>query len=111
MFTVSQHNDSSVIAVQHDLDLATTASLGRAIAHAALATGSRIVVSLVDCHYCDASGLRVLLAAKSQLGRRLSIVVPRVGSVRRIFELTELTERLELCDDLDLAVISAAASG
>jgi anti-anti-sigma regulatory factor len=67
-------------------------------------------VSLADCRYCDASCLRTLLGAKHRLGKRLSIVVPRNGSVRRIFELTELTERLELYDDIDLALRAEAAS-
>ncbi len=104
IFSVTQKQDVSVIEVEDDLDIATSAALASAIELATLSTLRRIVVSLETCRYCDASGLHVLLKAKTCLGSRLSIVVPPRRSSRLIFEITELVEELSLCDTLEAAL-------
>jgi anti-anti-sigma factor len=104
IFSVTQKRNVSVIQVEDDLDIATSATLASGIEDAIRSMPGRIVVSLESCRYCDASGLRVLLEAKALLGNRLSIVVPPRRSRRLIFEITELVERLDLRDTLEAAL-------
>ncbi len=108
IFSVIQKRDISVIQVEDDLDIATSAALASAIDLASLSTLRRIVVSLETCRYRDASGLHVLLKAKTRLGNRLSIVVPPRRSSRLIFEITELVEELSLRATLDEALEETA---
>jgi anti-anti-sigma factor len=104
IFSVSQKCDVSIIQVEDDLDIATSAGLASAIERATRSTLPRIVVSLETCRFCDASGLHVLLEAKTLLGSRLAIVVPPRCSARLIFEITELVNDLSLRDSLDEAL-------
>jgi anti-sigma B factor antagonist len=60
-----------------------------------------IVVDLTGLDFMDSSGLRALVMADRRAhrdGRRLAIV-PGPPSVRRVFEITQLVDRLDLIDD------------
>lgn len=69
-----------------ELDLATSARLETAIG-AASGTAPSLVVDLGGVTFMDATGLRVIVAAKQQLGARLTLL-PAPPHVQRIFALT-----------------------
>jgi len=104
MFHVSEQCGVNVIAVAADLDIASSGALASAIELAAHMPYQRTVVNLVDCQYCDSTGLSVLVRAKRRLRDRLAIVGPSRIAGRRAFEITELTEALALCTTLEEAL-------
>jgi anti-sigma B factor antagonist len=60
-----------------------------------------IVVDLSAVEFMDSSGLRALVTGDErsrQAGKRFAIV-PGPPQVRRVFEITQLEERLDLVDD------------
>ena len=60
-----------------------------------------ILIDLAAVEFMDSSGLRAIVSADDRsrkTGRRLAIV-PGPSHVRRVFEITQLDERLELVDD------------
>jgi anti-sigma B factor antagonist len=60
-----------------------------------------IVVDLSAVEFMDSSGLRALVTADERsrhAGRRFAIV-PGPPEVKRVFEITQLEERLDLVDD------------
>jgi anti-anti-sigma factor len=104
MFHVYEQGGVNVIEVAADLDIASSSALASAIELAARMPHRRTVVNLVDCQYCDSTGLSVLVRAKRRLGERLVIVGPSRGAGRRAFDITELTEALALCSTLEEAL-------
>jgi anti-anti-sigma factor len=108
IFSVRQHGDVRVINVEHDLDICSSGSLASAIRLAGAVADRRLIVSLEDCNFCDASALAVLLGAKAALGARLSIVVPTGRPVRRVFEITNTAQRLSLFANLNEALATAS---
>jgi anti-anti-sigma factor len=112
MFHVRQTDDACIIEVDRDLDLVSASTLTSAIALAdESAAGRTIIVSLEHSPYCDGSGLGVLATAKKLLGARLVIVVPLDNRVRRVFDLTGLSEHLALRSSVRdaLAVVAAGS--
>ena len=60
-----------------------------------------IVIDLSALDFMDSSGLRALVMADERAraaGRRLAIV-PGPPQIRRVFEITQLAQRLDLIDD------------
>jgi anti-anti-sigma factor len=104
MFHVYERGGVNVIEVAADLDIASSGALGSAIELAAHMPYQRTVVNLVDCQYCDSTGLSVLVRAKRRLGERLVIVGPSRSAGRRAFEITDLTQALALCTTLEEAL-------
>jgi anti-anti-sigma factor len=104
MFHVYEQDGVNIIEVACDLDIASSGALASAIELAAHMPYERTIVNLVDCQYCDSTGLSVLVRAKRRLGERLAIVGPSRTSGRRAFDITELTEALALCTSLQEAL-------
>jgi anti-anti-sigma factor len=113
MFHVYEQDGVNIIEVAADLDIASSGALASAIELAAFMPYPRTVINLVDCQYCDSTGLSVLVRAKRRLGERLIIVGPSRISGRRAFDVTELTEALALCTSLEeaLTIPPKAAAG
>jgi anti-anti-sigma factor len=95
------------VAARGDLDLRTAPDLClRLGAH----RGSRVVADLSDVRFCDSSGLRAVVgeARETQiLGGSMLVVAPEGGAVRRLLELTGLTEMLSVSGDRERALASA----
>ena len=84
-----------------EFDLAGVTRFDDAIAAVEAAAPHAIVVDLSGLQFMDSSGLRSLVTADDRArkaNRRLAIV-PGPPPVRRVFEITQLDERLELVDD------------
>ena len=60
-----------------------------------------IVLDLNDLTFMDSSGLRAIVMAdeRARAHRRRLAIVPGPPPVRRVFEITQLDQRLELVDD------------
>lgn len=104
MFHVYEQGGVNIIEVAVDLDIASSGALASAIELAAHMPYQRTVINLVDCQYCDSTGLSVLVRAKRRLGERVVIVGPSRTAGRRAFDITELTEALALCTTLEEAL-------
>lgn len=99
MFRVQYTPLAGLIEIRDDLDASSTPGLDEAMTLAA-SESNRIVVSLEHCDYCDSSALGVFIRQKKRLGDRLIIVVPKNITVRRIFEITDLINVLDIADSL-----------
>jgi anti-anti-sigma factor len=103
MHHVEQRGISTVIHVEHDLDIASAPMLDASI-RLAEAEERRVIVSLERCSYCDANGLTVLLRAKRRNGSNFAIVVPDSSRCHRVFEVTGLSRSLSLFPSLERAL-------
>ena len=89
-------DDEHVIALTGELDLDGAPRVEQELQRAEATDVERIVLDLSGLRFIDSSGIRLILAAdaRSRLdGNRLALIHgPR--PVRRVFELTGVTERL-----------------
>lgn len=93
----------NILHVLGDVDLVNADEFQSAVLE--VAKGARdVVVDLTACTYMDSSGLRVLATAHKTIDDRLRIVIPRNGSVHRIFEITGLAEQFNACENVDEAL-------
>ena len=70
-----------------------------------------VVLDLLPVTFIDSTALGAIMHASSECeaaGKRLIVVVDE-GPVRRLLEITNLTGRLRLYNDLDAALDAAAA--
>jgi anti-sigma B factor antagonist len=89
------------VVVEGELDLAAIVAFEEELRRAEADRPPLLVVDLSGLQFMDSSGLRALVMADDRArkqGRRLAIV-PGPPTVRRVFEITKLDERLELVDD------------
>ena len=91
--------DAPGVAVRGDVDLATAPALEDALADAIRESAGALVVDLSEVGFLDSSGLQVLMRARALLGRedRALVVVCPFGRVRRVFELTGVSDLFALC--------------
>jgi anti-anti-sigma factor len=98
--------DALVIAVSGDVDMTSAPALADAID----VVGDRIrrvIVDLSAVMFLDSSGLNALVRGKRALDAKeigLRVVAPVDSVVRRVLEITQLTESLSVVDSLDQAV-------
>jgi anti-sigma B factor antagonist len=82
----------AIVAPSGEVDLATARGLGDVLRDEAQSGTGDLIIDLTNVSYLDSTGLGILLSTLRRFtrsGRRLSIVCPG-GSVRRIFEITDL---------------------
>jgi len=104
MVTVRRLGGATVVGMHGDLDIVSSAELTAALSTAAEGSDPRVIASLEECTFCDSSGLAALATAKKRLGARFKVVVPKAGNVRHVFDITELTDYLSLCETVEEAV-------
>ena len=83
-----------------EFDLAGIEQFEATIAALEAANPEVLVVDLTGLDFMDSSGLRALVMADRRArdaGRRLAIV-PGAPTVRRVFEITQLHDRLDLVE-------------
>lgn len=101
--TVAEEDLGSVlvIAITGELDHATAPLVSDALRRATLESDGPVVVDLCDTMFIDSAGISTLLNALRRLTRqrrRMAIVCPPAGPLRRTFELLGLIGTFELFD-------------
>ena len=89
-----------LVEIVGEVDMITAPTLSRAIESPPDGTAS-VVIDLSEVTFLDSSGLNALVQARrllSDLGVGLQVVVPPEGTIRRVFEITQLTEPLTVID-------------
>jgi anti-sigma B factor antagonist len=98
-----------LISVTGELDIAATPELSTVLLIAAGSPGSLVVLDLAGVEFIDSTALGTLLKAGNEIeaaGKRLRIVCAE-GPVRRLLEMTNLTNRFQLCPTRDDAFATA----
>jgi anti-sigma B factor antagonist len=96
-----QGGDATVVALAGEFDLAGVEEFEEELKKLEASEPAVLVVDLNGLRFMDSSGLRALVMADQRAkhaGRRLAIV-PGPPIVRRVFEITQLDDRLDLVDD------------
>jgi anti-anti-sigma factor len=91
-------DDAPGVAVKGEVDIADSHALEDALRKAIIDSVGAFVIDLSDLEFIDSSGLHVLHRARDLLGReerQLAVVCP-YGPVRRVFELSGLSELFAL---------------
>jgi anti-sigma B factor antagonist len=97
--------DAPGVAVHGEVDLNVVPDLEAALEDAIRESVGAFIIDLSDLDFIDSTGLQVLLRARGLLGREdraLAVVCPH-GPVRRVFELSGLSELFALYRSLDEA--------
>jgi anti-sigma B factor antagonist len=95
-----------------ELDVSATPRLSTVLAMAYASPGGRLVLDLSDVAFIDSTALGTILKAAAQLdesGTNLAVVVPE-GPVRRLLELTNLTQRFRLFTTREEALAADGAA-
>jgi len=108
LIELTEQNGVRVINVGNEVDIANADTLQRYLEEAAEGNDT-FVVSLATCRYIDSSGLRPIIRLAERAGAAFFIVVPRGTQIRRIFDLTNLHERMNVCDSVAEAIAKADA--
>jgi anti-sigma B factor antagonist len=93
-------DDVVAVAVTGEFDLADEARMDLAIDFVVGLQIPHVVIDLSRCEFVDATGLRMLLRAKQRIenaGSQLAVVTP-VPRVRRVMDITGISERLPLVE-------------
>jgi anti-sigma B factor antagonist len=98
-----------LIAITGELDIAATPELSTVMLIAARSPGSLVVLDVAGVEFIDSSALGTLLKVGGEVesaGKRLRVVCGG-GPVRRLLEMTNLTNRFQLCPTRDDAFATA----
>jgi anti-sigma B factor antagonist len=97
-----EEGDVTVVALSGEFDLASVEEFERAIGKLE-ASGARVLlVDLSGLEFMDSSGLRALVMAdrRARAAARRLAIVPGPPAVRRVFEITQLDDRLDLVESV-----------
>jgi anti-anti-sigma factor len=94
-------DDVTVVALTGEFDLAAVQKFDDALRDLEADDPRVLVVDLNNLQFMDSSGLRALVMADNRAKRaeRRLAIVPGPHVVRRVFEITQLEDRLDLIDD------------
>jgi anti-anti-sigma factor len=95
-----------LLAVRGEIDIATSPRLIAALNDVVADTTGAVLVDLSSVEFMDSTGLALLVRVQRRLsrwGRGFAVVCPG-GPVRRIFELTDLVDRLRVRPTREAAV-------
>jgi anti-sigma B factor antagonist len=98
-----------LIAITGELDIAATPELSTVMLMAARSPGPLVVLDLAEVEFIDSTALGTLLKAGNEVeasGKRLRVVCAG-GPVCKLLELTNLTNRFQLCPTRDDAFATA----
>lgn len=106
-------NGVRIIAINGELDIATSPEVRELLAEAAKDSERPLVVDLTDCEFIDSTGLATLLhgTKPAQNGESHVALVSRGGEVRKLLELTAIDRTIPVFDTLDDAVAAVLAVG
>jgi anti-sigma B factor antagonist len=105
----AQVDDAAVVAVKGEVDIATAPHLQQAIDSAIESLGARrLVVDLSEVVFFDSGALNVLVSSQTRLASReitLHVVIPpEQQHIRKVFEITRLSEPLGVVEHLSEAI-------
>ena len=105
--------DAPGLAVRGEVDMETAPALETALEETIRESAGAIVLDLSGVEFLDSSGLQVLLRARALLGRedRALVLVCPFGPVRRVFELSGVSEMFALYDSRDAALAALVPPG
>jgi anti-anti-sigma factor len=95
-----------LVSITGELDIAATPELSTVLAMATASPGPTVVLDLGEVDFIDSTALGTILKAGGEIeaaGKRL-VVVSAGGPVRRLLEMTNLTQRFQLCPTRDEAL-------
>ena len=95
-----------LIAATGELDISAAPRLSTVLAFASASPGGRLVLDLSEVAFIDSTALGTILKAAAQLdeaGTSLAVVAPE-GPVRRLLEMTNLTQRFRLFSTREAAL-------
>jgi anti-sigma B factor antagonist len=99
---ITERNEGHTrIALVGELDIASAPRLEEGLAEAEGDTPATLVLDLRRVDFIDSTGLRAVIAADERAratGRRF-VVVRGPAAVERVFNVTQLDQRLEIVDD------------
>jgi anti-sigma B factor antagonist len=101
-----------LIVAKGELDISATPRLSTVLAMASASRGGRLVLDLSEVTFIDSTALGTILKAAAQLeegGASLAVVAPD-GPVRRLLEMTNLTQRFRLFGTRDDALAADGAA-
>jgi anti-sigma B factor antagonist len=106
-------HDAPGVAVRGEVDMKTAPAIEEALETAIRASAGAFVVDLSDVGFLDSSGLQVLLRARALLGRedRALVLVCPFGPVRRVFELSGVSELFALYVSRESALAALVPAG
>jgi anti-sigma B factor antagonist len=96
--TVSERPDAIWLRLEGELDILTTPKLATELNMIVRRLTQNVVVDLRDAVFIDSAGLQILLGTQrrlNQAARRLTVVCDE-GPIRRVIEMTRLTDALGL---------------
>ncbi len=93
--------DVAYLVLTGEFDLAGVQEFQDAIQKAEAEKPKALLIDLSGLSFMDSSGLRALVMAeeRARAARRRLAIVPGPPHVRRVFEITQLEQRLHLIDD------------
>ncbi len=100
-----------LVVASGELDIQATPRLSTVLDMAATSPGGRLVLDLSEVTFIDSTALGTILKAAAQLdegGTLLAVVAPD-GPVRRLLEMTNLTQRFRLFSDRGAALSADGA--
>lgn len=98
--------DVAIVTAVGEIDMATAPELSQALEQLDARLG-RVVIDLTEVVFLDSSALNALVRCQRQLAERgieLRLVSPETQALRRVFEITQLTEPLNVVTSLDDAL-------
>ena len=102
----SRRGEVTILEVAGEIDMSTAPELANAIGSVTRGA-SLVVVNLSEVVFLDSSALNALVRSQRELAERnisIRVVSPTDRAVRRVFEITHLTESLSVVDSLDEAL-------
>jgi anti-anti-sigma factor len=97
-----------VVRAAGELDISTTSQLQHAMERAMNGVHPpAVILDLTRLRFCDASGLRVMIATAQlihQAGGRVTVVVDPEGLVARLLKITDMDRLLPIRDQMEQAV-------
>jgi anti-sigma B factor antagonist len=102
-----------IVAIEGDLDIATSPRVRELLSDAAADVERPLVVDLSNCTFIDSTGLATLLhgAKPAQNGEAHVALVSPGGEVRKLLELTAIDRTIPVFDALDDAIAAVLAVG
>ncbi len=104
--------DGHLVVASGELDISATGRLSTVLAVASTSPAGRLILDVTEVSFIDSTALGTILKAAAQLddnGTTLMVVAPE-GPVRRLLEVTNLTQRFRVFDTRDAALAADSAA-